>query len=163
MRTLFSALLAASLLAGLLIGCSPAENSADSPDGAADSLEKPQDIEFQDGEGNLLCTLTDPSEIEPIWELLDETDWEPVDVSEDAPESGLPVELVTIFTQRPTQTVLGPKVEDEDREEIMRLTVYEGSDTAALQMPLFQFSVQLTEGARETLRSAAGLPSADAA
>lgn len=169
MKQILSLLLAAGALAGLLGGC-VGEAGADASDGEPgpsdgsvmdETRERAEQVELYDGDGALLRTLTEQEEIDALfWAVADETGWDWTGADEpEAPES--PVELTAVFAQKPTQTVLGPKVGDGDREEVLRLTLYEGSNVAELRLSVFAFHVELPDGARDALREAAGLDSAE--
>lgn len=165
-KQIVSLLLAAGVLAGVLGGCGEwsdqqtiagydmqADDDADAMSAARDKAEQ---ISFYDGEGSLLCTLDVDEDLNSLFDMIwDDVEWEwgEDEESEEAPSK---VELTAVFSQRPTQTVLGPKVEEDDREELLRLTVYEGG-TAELQALLFKFRAELPKDVLDALYEAAGL------
>lgn len=159
MKKLLSALLAAGLLTAALGGCNPRDKGSaeDDANPVSGALAKAGQVELLDGDGNVLRTLTTEEEVDPLFQALDSADWDIVDAEEGSGERSA-VELTAVFSQRPTQTVLGPEVQDGDREEVLRLTVYEGSSTAELKVLAFTFRVDLPDSALEALRTAAGLP-----
>ncbi len=155
MKRLIAALMMASALAGLIGGCSalPDEaGGAEGSDSVNDTLEKAEQVEFRDGSGEVLRTLTTNDELNAFFETIDlGDDWEWVDEPEEEPVT----ELTAAFLQTPTQTVFGKKVEEGDLVETARLTLYEGGNVAEVRLALFTFHVELPDETAQALREMA--------
>lgn len=139
MKKLIAVLLTAGTLAGLTGGCSvPSDQANGAEEGASvgSTMEKAEQVEFLDGSGDVLRTLTTNEELNAFFDTLDlGDDWGWAD----EPEEELTPSLSAVFLQTPTQTVFGKKVEEGELEEVARLTLYEGSSIAEVRVALFSF------------------------
>lgn len=155
MKRLIAALMMASALAGLIGGCSALPDEAGSAEGSDSvngTLEKAEQVEFRNGSGEVLRTLTTNDELNAFFETIDlGDDWEWVDEPEEEPVT----ELTASFLQTPTQTVFGKKVEEGDLVETARLTLYEGGNVAEVRLALFTFHVELPDETAQALREMA--------
>ena len=158
MKKWIAALLAAALLAGLAGGCvqtDPQNKAADDKDGSdelGDTLSKAEQVDIYDGNFELVRSLTPGEEMDAFFDALELGDW---DVDDEEPEEHYPAEASFVFSQRPTETILGGKPAEDERQEIVRLTIYEGSDGAYLKLLLFSIHMRLPEETLSALREMA--------
>ena len=163
MKKWIAALLMAGILAGLPGGCAAVSDAPDAPedaetsetpeDGAVgETLRKAERVEIYDGDFQPVRTLSTEDELKAFFDALEADGWEWCDES---PEETSPAEASFVFTQRKTETVLGGKPDEDDRQELIRLTIYENTDIAWVKMLLFRFHVKLPGEVLETLRTAA--------
>lgn len=145
MKRKLTALLAALLL--LLSGCGV--NGADDA-GAADSGEtydKGERVDIYDGDENLLRSLETKEAIDKFFEVSDSIDTDEENADEQdvdtAVEETHKKELSFVLMQRPTETVLGGKPDEDERVEVLRLVLYEGSDTAWMKVSATPIPLQL--------------------
>lgn len=145
MKRKLTALLAALLL--LLSGCGV--NGADDA-GAADSGEtydKGERVDIYDGDDNLLRSLETKEAIDKFFEVSDSIDTDEENADEQDVDTTVEEthkkELSFVLMQRPTETVLGGKPDEDERVEVLRLVLYEGSDTAWMKLSAIPIPLQL--------------------
>lgn len=160
MKKFILLLLTAGLLAGVFSGCpavpGDAQNAAGESDALEDTFSKAEQIDIYGGEGTLLRTLTADEGMDDFFDALGVMDWEWVD----EPEERTAVEAVFVFSQTPVETVFGGRPAPDERQEVIRLTLYENSSVAELRLMAFTVQVELTEEALAALRTEAA-PDAD--
>lgn len=147
-------LLAAALL--LLSGCGA--DDADAAD-SGEKYDKGERVDIYDGDEKLLRSLETEEELDKFLEISDN-----IDAGEDSEdewnvdttvEETHKKELSFVLMQRPTETVLGGKPEEDERAEVLRLVLYEGSDTAWMEVRVtpvpLQFHVNLPKETQDAL------------
>lgn len=164
MKRKLTGLLAAALALALLLGGCGADSAenAGSADDAADSGEqygKGERVDIYDGDDELLRSLETTEALDEFFKIsdsigTDEEDTDDGDVDTTVEETHKK-ELSFVLVQRPTETVLGGKPAEDEREEVLRLVLYEGSDTAWMRVktpPLpLQFHVKLPKETQDAL------------
>ncbi len=153
MKKCIAALLSAALLSILPSGCAARQDTEDL-DTLSGNLSKAEQIEVYDKDFQLLYVLTTEDELDSFFYRLAPESWEE---SDGKPELNAPAEASFVFSQRPTETILGGKPNAEDRQELLRLTIYEDSDVAYVKLWLFDFHMKLPQETLEALRTAAGI------
>ena len=121
-------------------------------DELGDTLSKAEQVDIYDGNFELVRSLTPGEEMDAFFDALELGDW---DVDDEEPEEHYPAEASFVFSQRPTETILGGKPAEDERQEIVRLTIYEGSDVAYLKLLLFSIHMRLPEETLSALREMA--------
>lgn len=147
MKRKLTALLAAALMCGLLFGCG-ADNAdnVDTADGG-EKYDKGERVDIYDGNDELLRSLETKEALDKFFEISDNIDTDEENEEEwdvdTTVEEFHKKELSFVVVQRPTETVLGGKPEEDERVEVLRLVLYEGADTAWMKLSATPIPLQL--------------------
>lgn len=149
MKQFITTLLMFSLLAGVITGCGMRLNTKKTEEAAESTagFEKAQKVEWVSPDGTVLRTLTEKDEITAFVTALDIENWSWTE--DGAPDAAAELEIV--LYQQPTAAVFGSSDPDRPMEEIARITLREGAETAKVDMMGIPFYASLPDGAMEYL------------